>query len=243
MMYFRPYLWLTCFSVPSLAVLIMLGLWQLDRLAWKTELIDSFNERANAAAILPPDVAADLTQLEFHNLALFGRFMHDRELYLTGRTYEGNAGFHVVTPFRTDQGKIIFVNRGWVSESYREPETRQFSVKDEEVSLRAVLRLPQQKGYFVPENEPENGFWFTLKPDEMAEFQNLNQAVRTYYADQVRTSEVLTLPIAAEIDIDVRNTHLNYALTWFGVALSLIGVYFAYHVNAGRLRLTGRSGP
>ena len=240
-MYFRPYFWLTIFSIPSLAVLIMLGLWQLDRLAWKTELIDSFNARANATAILPPNPEADLSQLEFHNLALSGRLMHDRELYLTGRTYEGNAGFHVVTPFRTDQDKIIFVNRGWVSEAYREPETRLFSVKDEQVSLRAVLRLPQQKGYFVPENEPENGFWFTLKPLEMAKFHKLDQAVTTYYVDQIRTSEVLTLPIAAEIDIEVRNTHLNYALTWFGVALSLIGVYIAYHVNAGRLRLTVRS--
>ena len=85
----------------------------------------------------------------------------------------------------------------------------------------------------MPDNEPENGFWFTLKPAEMAEFHKLDQSVKTYYADQIRTSEVLTLPIAAEIDIEVRNTHLNYALTWFGVALSLIGVYIAYHVNAG----------
>ena len=51
----------------------------------------------------------------------------------------------------------------------------------------------------------------------------------------MRTSEVITLPIAAEVRVDVRNAHLNYALTWFGVALSLIGVYIAYHVSAGRL--------
>jgi len=240
-MYFRPYFWLTFFSLPSLAVLLMLGFWQLDRLAWKTALIESFNDRANAAAVLPPDPAADLARLEFRNLDLTGRFLHDRELYLTGRTYEGNAGFHVVTPFQTVAGKLVLVNRGWVSEAYREPESRQFSVTDEQVSLRAVLRLPQQKGYFVPENDPANGFWFTLKPDEMASFLKLDEAVTTYYADVVRTSEVLTLPIAAETRIEVRNTHLNYALTWFGVALSLIGVYIAYHINAGRLGLKGRS--
>ena len=240
-MYFRPYFWLTFFSLPSLAVLLMLGFWQLDRLAWKTALIESFNDRANAAAVLPPDPAADLTRLEFRNLDLTGRFLHDRELYLTGRTYEGNAGFHVVAPFQTVAGKLVLVNRGWVSEAYREPESRQFSVTDEQVSLRAVLRLPQQKGYFVPENDPANGFWFTLKPDEMASFLKLDEAVTTYYADVVRTSEVLTLPIAAETRIEVRNTHLNYALTWFGVALSLIGVYIAYHINAGRLGLKGRS--
>ena len=59
--------------------------------------------------------------------------------------------------------------------------------------------------------------------------------VTSYYADQIRQGEVITLPIAATMNIDVRNTHLNYALTWFGIALSLIGVYIAYHVNAGRL--------
>jgi len=240
-MYFRPFFWLTFFSVPSLAVLLMLGFWQLDRLAWKTELIESFNERANAPAMALPDQTADISQLEFRNLDLTGRFLHEKELYLTGRTYEGNAGFHVVTPFRTSDGKVILVNRGWVSEAYREPETRLFSVKDEQVSPRAVLRLPQQKGYFVPENDPANGFWFTLKPDEMTAFLELNDAAGTYYADQVRTGEVLTLPIAAETRIEVRNTHLNYALTWFGVALSLIGVYIAYHVNAGRLGLKRRA--
>jgi len=147
----------------------------------------------------------------------------------------------VVTPFQTVAGKLVLVNRGWVSEAYRKPESRLFSVTDEQVSLRAVLRLPQKKGYFVPENDPANGFWFTLKPDEMASFLKLDEAVTTYYADVVRTSEVLTLPIAAETRIEVRNTHLNYALTWFGVALSLIGVYIAYHINAGRLGLKGRS--
>ena len=240
-MYFRPFFWQTFFALPSLIVLLMLGFWQLDRLAWKTALIENFNARANAAAILPPDPSADLSQFEFQNLDLTGRFLHDKELYLTGRTYEGNAGFHVVTPFQTVAGQLLLVNRGWVSEAYREPETRLFSVKEEQISLRAVLRLPQQKGYFVPENDPENGFWFTLKPEEMAAFLELDEVVRTYYADQVRTSAVLTLPIAAETRIEVRNTHLNYALTWFGVALSLIGVYIAYHVNAGRLGLKKRS--
>ena len=240
-MYFRPFFWLTFFSLPSLVVLLMLGFWQLDRLVWKTALIENFNARANAAAVPPPTPASDLSSFEFRSLDLTGRFMHNKELFLTGRTYEGNAGFHVVTPFQTVAGQVLLVNRGWVSEAYREPESRLFSIKDEQVSLRAVLRLPQQKGYFVPENDPVNGFWFTLKPDEMTAHLNLQEAITTYYADVVRTSEVLTLPIAAETRIEVRNTHLNYALTWFGVALSLIGVYIAYHVNAGRLGLKGRS--
>ena len=234
-MYFRPFLWLTIFSLPALLVLLALGFWQLDRLAWKTALINNFNERARAEAILPPAKDADLIELEFHNLALTGRFLHDKERFLTGRTYEGNAGFHVVTPFVTENGTTLFINRGWVSEAYREPEKRPFSVEDKVQSVRAVLRLPQKKGYFVPENEPDRGFWFTLKPDQLADHLGLENVVTSYYADQIRQGEVITLPIAATMNIDVRNTHLNYAMTWFGIALSLIGVYIAYHVNAGRL--------
>ena len=240
-MYFRPFFWLTFSLFHLFLVLLMLGFLAVGQVSLKTELIESFNDRANAAAVAPPDPSADLSRFEFQNLDLNGRFLHDKELYLTGRTYEGNAGFHVVTPFRTVAGQLLLVNRGWVSEAYREPETRLFSVKQEQISLRAVLRLPQQKGYFVPENDPANGFWFTLKPEEMAAFLALDEAITIYYADQVRTSKVLTLPIAAETRIEVRNTHLNYALTWFGVALSLIGVYIAYHVNAGRLGLKKRS--
>ena len=240
-MYFRPFLWLTLFSIPALLVLLALGFWQLDRLAWKTALINNFNERASAQPILPPETDTDLSVVEFHSLALQGRYLHDKERFLTGRTYEGNAGFHVVTPFRTNGSKLIFVNRGWVSEAYREPEKRPFSVEDKEVTIRAVLRLPQQKGYFVPENEPEKGFWFTLKPDELAAHLNMQEATTSYYADQIREGKVLTLPIAATMQIEVRNTHLNYALTWFGIALSLIGVYLAYHVNAGRLGFRKRA--
>ena len=69
----------------------------------------------------------------------------------------------------------------------------------------------------------------------------MQEAFTSYYADQIREGEVLTLPIAATMQIEVRNTHLNYALTWFGIALSLIGVYLAYHVNAGRLGFRKRA--
>lgn len=237
-MYFRPFFWLSFASLPSLAILIMLGVWQLDRLAWKTELIDRFNQRAEARPAPPPIKGADLAQMEFQNLALVGRFFHDQEIYLNGKTYEGNAGFHVITPFQTEEGLVILVNRGWVSEKYRLPESRPFSVSDEILPIKGILRLPQKKGYFVPENEPARGFWFTIMPDEIADYLKIDGVITSYYVDQLRTAEKITLPIAGKARIDVRNAHLNYALTWFGIALSLIGVYLAYHINEGRLGIT-----
>ena len=110
-MKFRPFLWLTIVTLPALLMLIGLGSWQLQRLQWKNDLISSFEARSAADAITIPATNAELDDLEFRNLALSGVFQHDKETFLTGRTYEGNAGFHVVTPLLLDDGRIILVNR------------------------------------------------------------------------------------------------------------------------------------
>ena len=236
-MKFRPLLWPTIVTIPALIVLLMLGTWQVNRLQWKTALIDEFKARSTAEAIYP---SFDSAAVEFQRVSLEGRFIHDETVYLTGRTYEGNAGFHVVTAFESAKGDMFFVNRGWVSEAYREPSSREFSMGTDSLVLEGIIRLAQRQGQFVPDNEPARGFWFTMKPDEVAAHLGLDGAEQAFYIDAIRQEgEELTLPIAAEVKVEVRNSHLNYAITWYGIALSLIGVYFAYHHSLGRLRFGG----
>lgn len=232
----RPLFWLTVVTLPALVTLLWLGTWQLQRLEWKNNLISSFEARSMAAAIDLP-VSGDVTpEMEFRRLSLTGTFDHSKEVFLTGRTYEGNAGFHVVTPFTLTDGRIVLINRGWVSESYREPEKRTFSLVEGETTVAAILRLPGQKGYFVPENDPEGGFWFTLVPQQINAHLGLAAPAQdAFYADALRTSDVVTLPIAAKTELNLRNSHLSYAFTWYGIALALIGVYLAFHHQAGRL--------
>lgn len=240
-MKFRPFLWLTIVTLPALLTLIGLGSWQLQRLQWKNDLISSFEARSAADAIAIPAANAELDDLEFSSLALDGVFQHDKETLLTGRTYEGNAGFHVVTPLLLDDGRIILINRGWVSEDYRDPAKRVFSRIDGKTSVVGILRRPGVKGYFVPENEPENGFWFTLVPRQINQHLGLGKtAINQFYADALRTSDVVTLPIAAKTKLNLRNAHLSYAITWYGIALALIGVYLAFHYQAGRLQFGRR---
>ena len=245
-MRFRPFLWLTIVSLPALLVLVGLGSWQLQRLQWKNDLIASFESRAAAPPIAVPAADASLgdvglDDVEFRRLALVGTFQHDKEVFLTGRTYEGNAGFHVVTPFLLADGRTILINRGWVAESYRDRSTREFSLVAGQVTVDAILRLPASKGYFVPENDPEAGFWFTLVPSEIADYVGIPAPVITsYYADALRMTEVVTLPIGAKTELNLRNAHLSYAMTWYGIALALIGVYIAFHYQAGRLQFGRR---
>ena len=240
-MKFRPFLWLTIVTLPAFLVLISLGSWQLQRLQWKNDIISNFEARSAAEAIAIPEANAELDGLEFSSLALEGEYLHDKETFLTGRTYEGNAGFHVVTPFLLDDGRTILINRGWVSEDYRDPAKRAFSQIDGKTSVAGILRRPGVRGYFVPENEPENGFWFTLVPSQINQHLDLGDAaIDQFYADAVRTSDVVTLPIAAKTKLNLRNAHLSYAMTWYGIAIALVGVYLAFHYQAGRLKFGPR---
>ena len=235
-MQFRPLFWPTFFALPALLVLLWLGTWQVQRLEWKNQLIEDFESRATATPIDLP-VGPVGPEMEFRRMDLTGRFDHANEVFMTGRTYEGNAGFHIVTPFTLTDGRIVLVNRGWVSESYREPEKREFTLVAGEVTIPAILRFPGKKGYFVPENEPENGFWFTLVPSQIVAHLGLEGRAETeIYAATVRTSDTIELPIAARTETNLRNSHLGYAITWYGIACALIGVYLAFHYQAGRLR-------
>ena len=103
--------------------------------------------------------------------------------------------------------------------------------------MKGIIRYPQKKGYFVPENDGNNGFWFTIKPNEIINFLNLtsNEVINNYYIDALRQGEKLTLPIGVTGKPKLRNQHLSYAVTWYGLALSLLFVYFSYHVSSGRL--------
>ena len=96
-MMFRPLLWPTLVSIPALLTLLMLGTWQVQRLQWKTALIAEYTTRATSQAVYPDSAAAPV---EFQRISAKGVFVHDKTIYLTGRTYEGNAGFHVVTPLK-----------------------------------------------------------------------------------------------------------------------------------------------
>ena len=235
--YFRPLLWPSIFSVIIFAILLSFGTWQVKRLFWKEALIERYTTQSQSNPIKNPS-KLDLSRInEFKSVEFTGSFLHKNEIYITGKTYEGNAGFHVITPFNLTNNKIILINRGWVSESYRNPEKRKFSLVQGQTLLKGIIRYPQKKGYFVPENDGKNGFWFTIKPNEIINFLNLtsNQVINNYYIDALRQGEKLTLPIGVTGKPKLRNQHLSYAVTWYGLALSLLFVYFSYHVSSGRL--------
>ena len=109
---FRPAFWPTLISVPALVVLLALGTWQMNRLAWKEGLIRDFAERVNAEALTTAPPVGALDDLEYRRVRLSGRYLNDQEMFLAGRTFNGRGGWAILTPFRTDDGALVIVDRG-----------------------------------------------------------------------------------------------------------------------------------
>ncbi|HXU58129.1 MAG TPA: SURF1 family protein, partial [Verrucomicrobiae bacterium] len=99
-LHFRPTFWPTVFTIPAVLLMLGLGVWQLERLQWKTAIIAERTQRTSAAPIPLPGPEADVAGLEYDRVQVQGTYLHDKEIYLGARSLNGNAGYHLVTPFR-----------------------------------------------------------------------------------------------------------------------------------------------
>tara|TARA_B100001758_G_C18386162_1_gene600231 strand:- start:1064 stop:1801 length:738 start_codon:yes stop_codon:yes gene_type:complete len=237
--FFKPVFWPTVFFVFSLIILVSLGTWQVKRLIWKNDLISFYLKQSTNNIINLHKENFVSEEIEYRKVRLTGKFLNKKEVHITGKTYEGNAGFHVVTPFLMQNGNYVLVNRGWVSENYKEAKSRSFSLINEETSVIGLIRYPQKKGYFVPENEPDNGFWFTIKPTEIKKHLKIDKEtfIIKFYVDALRQEKKINLPIGIKEKINIRNQHLSYAITWYSLAIVLMIIYLSYHYSEGKLRI------
>lgn len=228
---FRPTKWATVFAVPAFLVLVALGTWQLQRLQWKTELIAERTARAQGPAIALPLSLESAEDLEFTLVEVTGSFLHDKEMHLGARTRRGNVGFDIVTPLVLEDGRALLVDRGWVPPERRDPASRLEGQLEGRVTLRGLLRTGGWKGYdFVkPENRPAENFYFWMDLPEMAEQAGLERPITSLYLAAGPAENPGGFPIGGQTRIDIPNDHLQYAVTWYLLAVSLAVIYFLFH--------------
>jgi surfeit locus 1 family protein len=215
----------TLFTVAGLALLLGLGTWQVQRLAWKTGLIAARQEAVAAPAVPLPRTLDAARALEFHRVRAEGRLLNDREFYLHATDAGGDAGYHVVTPLALAGGGTVLVDRGFVPERLKAPATRAAGNGGGAVTLTGLLRLPQGKAsWFVPDNQPARNEWFTLDPRAMAEAAGIADAL-PFFVDADATANPGGFPVGGQTPLDLPNNHLQYAITWYALAGCLVIVY------------------
>ena len=224
----RPSTWSTIFTIPALVALLVLGTWQLQRLASKEDVIERLEARLSAAPIMLPAEPIDPERFEFRRVTVTGEFLHDLEFYLLNRVRNGVVGLHVVTPLhRLEDDSYLLVDRGWVPLDRRDPASRPAGRETGEITLDAVVRRKPNRGWFVPENRSARNEWYFMDPAVMAAAAGL-AAPGTYFLAAVERATPGDYPIGEGGQISVRNDHLGYAITWYALAAVLVVVYIIH---------------
>ena len=233
----------TLLTLAMLAALIGLGTWQLQRLAWKQSLIAAVSERTKQAPVEAP-LAAEWPRLvsdalEYRHVRVTGRFDHAAEVQVftdlpDPKGKAGGLGYWVVTPLRRDDGSVILINRGFVPQDRRDPGSRSEGQVEGPVTVAGLARWSEGRNAFTPDDNPQKGDWFTRDVRAIAAARNLTQ-VAPFFID-AEASAPGGLPQGGETRLVFPNRHLEYALTWYGLAIALAGVYlvFAWRRRAGR---------
>lgn len=231
-------------TVLALAALISLGSWQMSRKAWKENLIAAIAERTKAAptdlmqtftATHPP--SEDAIGLEYLRVKVRGHFLHDKERYFYAPDPELGPGVNVTTPLEIAGTKsIVFVNRGYVPNNRRDPASRATSQIAGEIEIVGLLREQGQPGRFVPENDAKNNMWYwrDVKDLTASAFPDGKASVLPFIVDQEASAKPGDGPKGGTTIVTLTNRHLEYAISWYGLALTLAVIFAIFAL--GRLR-------
>ena len=230
---FRPRLWPTVMALPAFLALLGLGFWQLDRLQQKEALIARLEQRFSEAPTPLPESFGDPKEWEYKRVLLKGRFLHEQEFLFPGKPYKGTVGNWIATPFVLDDGRSVIVFRGWVPDQYIPRATRELGLPEGEVEVEGILHRGGWDGWewLRPVNDPGHNLWLYFDPPAMAAAAKLENAVTDVYVEALGDEKTGLLPIGRNITIDVPNDHLQYAITWFSLAIALLVIYVVFHLR------------
>jgi surfeit locus 1 family protein len=216
------------------AILCGLGAWQLERLQWKLALIARVNGHMTAAPVSLDQIKAmDSDEAQYRRITLTGHFDHAHEAYVF-TTDEGAPVYHVLTPFVMGDGRTLMVDRGEVPKEMLNPALRPAGNIAGETHVTGVWRVPDAPGAFTPLPDAAHRIWYARDLKGIAAADHLTLAAPVVVeADATPNSG--GWPKGGQTVVTFRNAHLSYAVTWFGLALGLLGIWFAYHFSKGRI--------
>ncbi len=218
----------------TLAALILfvglcaLGVWQVERLAWKRDLIARVDARIHAAPAAAP---ASATKADaYRRVTTTGVFLHDKAALVQAATVRG-AGYWVLTPLRQSNGAIVLINRGFVPPEAKTRYERPQGV----VRVTGLLRLTEPGGGFLRSNDAIADRWYSRDVAAIAAARQI-RPVANYFIDAQAGPLPDALPVGGLTVVSFPNNHLQYAITWFILAGMVAGAYILVMRQSGKDR-------
>jgi len=217
----------------GLVVLLGLGTWQIQRKAWKEALIATLDARLEAPPItLPPPaewggLAPDNS--EFVRVRLHAEFTGagDALVYSGGSALRDDAkgaGYFVFSLARLPDGAQVVVNRGFTA-------GRSYPALSGAQDIVGTLRFPEQPSWFVSAHDAAGDIWTVRDPQLMAQVKGWG-AVAPFYIEQEAPVPAGGLPHPARLNVRLRNDHLQYAITWYGLAAVLVVMFTVWTIRS-----------
>lgn len=233
---FKPTLWPTVVTLLLLPLMTGLGLWQLERANWKQVLVDTNEGRSRLSPIALRPGAEISDEVQYRRVFARGYYDMEHQLLLDNKTYQGHAGYHVLTPLRlAESDAVVLVNRGWVPLGKSRSELPELPGTDGEVLVDAVIKLPPMKLFRLADVDEANTGW--PKVVQQVEMGELEQLLGVKL-------EPLTLLLDKDDEFGfIRDwkavygvtvdKHRAYAVQWFTLAAVLLIIYIS--VNSRRI--------
>jgi surfeit locus 1 family protein len=233
---FAPGLWPTALTFLGLAALIGLGTWQVERLHWKEALIAARQAQLAAPTEPLPADAQDWRSWDFRPVVAEGEFRHDLEQLFGVAAIGGRVGHHVLTPLVRPGGAAVLVDRGWVPADRAHPAARREGQLTGPVAIAGIARYRggDRPGWFTPDNRPEQSLWYWYDVAGFESALGLELAPVVIEADA--TPNPGGLPIGGQTRTELPDNHLQYAITWYGLAAGLFAIWISFGLARGRQR-------
>jgi surfeit locus 1 family protein len=227
----RRFPWLALLSAAvAFVLLIGLGSWQVERLAWKKALLASIDQRIHSAPLGLAAIEAQFAgtgDVDYQPVEVDGTFDHGKERHFFA-THDGESGFFIYAPLLLEDGRAVFVNRGFVPYDRKEAATRPDGQVAGKVRVTGLARNPlaAKPSSLVPDNEPAKNIFYWKDRDQMASSAGLDtHRLLPFFIDAGPAPNRGGLPVGGVTIVDLPNDHLQYAITWYGLAAVLAVVF------------------
>lgn len=230
----RASILLLLLGMAAFAVLVALGTWQVQRLGWKENLLATIETRIGSEPRSLQDIQtrfATQRDVDYWPVSVGGEFHHEGERHFFA-THNGRSGYYIYTPFELANGRYVLVNRGFVPFELKDPALRPEGQVDGWLTINGLARNPlsEKPSWVVPDNDPAANIFYWKDLPVMAETSGVGSrdAYLGFFIDANDAPNPGGLPIGGVTFVDLPNNHLQYAVTWYGLALALLAVIVAW---------------
>ena len=204
------------FSSLAMIILLSLGTWQLERLRWKSHIISTMNKHISLSPReINASVMNDIKNYNYRRIKLEGTYIYNKNITIYSKVLNGKVGRHLIIPFKTKFGYIL-INKGFIPKDYNIDVA--FAEKAKNISINGIVKFQQKINYFTPKNNLITNEWYYINLDEISKFLNI-PLMDFYLIEEDNPKE--RYPVGSQYNLKVPNDHLQYAITWFSLAIAL----------------------